>query len=74
MAGEQTPDPLVREVERVIENHLPGGTAGVDIRSMARAVVRRVRQEQARERLAEVTSVRADTRAAQRAEDEKGTA
>ncbi|GAA2332376.1 hypothetical protein OKJ48_29930 [Streptomyces kunmingensis] len=49
---DQRPDPLVRVVERVIEEHLPGGTEGVDIGGLAHAVVRRVRQEQDLERLA----------------------
>ncbi|MGP3951211.1 hypothetical protein [Streptomyces sp. 7N604] len=47
MAGSQKePDRLVAVVERVIEEHLPGGPSGVDVRSMAKAIVRRVRIEQ----------------------------
>jgi hypothetical protein len=42
----QEPDRLVAVVERVIEDHLPGGSSGVDARSMAEAIVRRVRIEE----------------------------
>jgi len=37
------PDRLLAAVERIIEDHLPGGSSGVDARSMAQAIVRHVR-------------------------------
>lgn len=76
MAGsQQEPDRLLTVVERVIEEHLPGGTAGVDIRSMAKAIVRQVRIEEV-SRSAAALSERLDglTRAepAERADSDKG--
>ncbi|MEU3341999.1 hypothetical protein [Streptomyces sp. NPDC006668] len=50
--ADQTPDRLVRAVQRVIVDHMPGGISGVDVPAMARAIVRRVRQEEAAERAA----------------------
>ncbi|WP_033287055.1 hypothetical protein [Streptomyces sp. NRRL F-525] len=50
--AQQTPDRLVKAVQRVIEAHMPGDTLGVDVPSMARAIVRRVRLEEANERAA----------------------
>lgn len=49
-------DRLTVVVERAIEKHLPGGTYGVDVASMAREVVRQVRQQLAIERLTETTT------------------
>ncbi|MET7489527.1 hypothetical protein [Streptomyces sp. NPDC005538] len=40
---ERRPDRLLAAVERIIEDHLPGGSSGVDARSMAQAIVRQVR-------------------------------
>ncbi|MFH8582220.1 hypothetical protein [Streptomyces zaomyceticus] len=44
-------DSLIAVVKRAIEQHLPGGTYGVDVASMAREVVRQVRRQQAFERV-----------------------
>ncbi|MEV0965511.1 hypothetical protein AB0J25_23525 [Streptomyces sp. NPDC049910] len=49
-------DRLTVVVERAIEQHLPGGTSGVDIPSMARDIVRQVRRQVAIERLEETTA------------------
>ncbi|MEU6293044.1 hypothetical protein [Streptomyces sp. NPDC046988] len=43
MTGAPGRDRLTAVVERAIEQHLPGGTYGVDVASMAREVVRQGR-------------------------------
>lgn len=43
----QQRDRLPAAIERIIENHLPGGSAGVDVPGMARAIVRHVRRAEA---------------------------
>jgi hypothetical protein len=55
MTEGQGRDRLTAVVERAIEKHLPGGTLGVDIPSMAHEVVRQVRRQLAIERLQEIT-------------------
>jgi hypothetical protein len=47
-------DRLTAVVERAIEQHLPGGTFGVDIPSMAHEAIRQVRRELAIDRLQEL--------------------
>jgi hypothetical protein len=56
MTARRGRDRLTAVVERAIEQHLPGGTLGVDIPSMAREVVRQVRRQLAIERLQEITA------------------
>ncbi|MEU9761914.1 hypothetical protein AB0D98_19635 [Streptomyces sp. NPDC047987] len=56
MTGAPGRDRLIVIVERAIERHLPGGTLGVDVPSMAREVVRQVRRQVAVERLEETTA------------------
>ncbi|MFI6278079.1 hypothetical protein [Streptomyces sp. NPDC050988] len=40
---QRRPDRPLAAVERIIEDQLPGGSSGVDARSMAQAIVRHVR-------------------------------
>jgi hypothetical protein len=61
MTGRQGRDRLTAVVERAIEQHLPGGTFGVDIPSMAHAVVRQVRRQLAIERLQETAAKLTET-------------
>ncbi|MEU1077764.1 MULTISPECIES: hypothetical protein [unclassified Streptomyces] len=61
MTGRQGRDRLTAVVERAIEQHLPGGTFGVDVPSMAREVVRRVRRQLVFERLEETAAKLAET-------------
>lgn len=61
MTGVQGRDRLTAVVERAIEKHLPGGTFGVDIPSMAREVVRQVRRQLAIERLQETAAKLGET-------------
>ncbi|MFJ9580918.1 hypothetical protein ACIRQF_31575 [Streptomyces sp. NPDC101191] len=42
--AQRGPDRLLADVERIIEDHLPGGSFGVDARSMTQAIVRPVRR------------------------------
>lgn len=51
MTGIRERDRLTAVVERAIEHHLPGGTFGVDIPTMAHEVVRQGRRQLAIERL-----------------------
>ena len=62
MTGMPGRDRLTAVVERAIEQHLPGGTFGVDIPSMAREVVRQVRRQWAVERLQEIAAKLTETR------------
>jgi len=61
MTGAPGRDRLTVIVERAIEQHLPGGTLGVDAPSMAREVVAQVRRQVAVERLTETTAKLAET-------------
>ncbi|MFD8900524.1 hypothetical protein [Streptomyces ardesiacus] len=61
MTGAPGRDRLTVIVERAIERHLPGGTLGVDVPSMAREVVRQVRRQVAVERLEETTAKLAES-------------
>lgn len=61
MTGTPGRDRLTAVVERAIEQHLPGGTFGVDIPSMAREVVRQVRRQLAIERLQETAATLTET-------------
>ncbi|WP_327411203.1 hypothetical protein OG458_42355 (plasmid) [Streptomyces sp. NBC_01281] len=54
-------DQLTAAVQRAIEHHLPGGTLGIDIPSMARDVARQVRRQWASERLHELAAKMAGT-------------
>ncbi|MFB6984602.1 hypothetical protein ACNPQN_32665 [Streptomyces sp. NPDC056297] len=61
MTGRQGHDRLTAVVERAIEQHLPGGTFGVDITSMAHEVVRQFRRQLAIERLQETAAKLTET-------------
>ncbi|MFH8260520.1 hypothetical protein [Streptomyces roseolus] len=61
MKGAPGGDRLTAVVERAIEQHLPGGTYGVDVPSMARGVVRQVRWQLVFERLEETAAKLAET-------------
>ena len=61
MTGAPGRDRLTAVVERAIEQHLPGGTYGVDVASMAREVVRQVRRQLVFERLEETAAKLAET-------------
>ncbi|MFH0245894.1 hypothetical protein ACGRHY_26555 [Streptomyces sp. HK10] len=61
MTGAPGRDRLTAVVERAIEQHLPGGTYGVDVPSMAREVVRQVRRQLVFERLEETKAKLAGT-------------
>lgn len=61
MTGAPGRDRLTAVVERAIEQHLPGGTYGVDVPSMASEVVRQVRRQLVFERLEETTAKLAET-------------
>jgi hypothetical protein len=61
MTGAPGRDRLTAVVERAIEQHLAGGTYGVDVPSMARDVVRQVRRQLVFERLEETAAKLAET-------------
>ncbi|GAA2720619.1 MULTISPECIES: hypothetical protein [Streptomyces] len=61
MTGAPGGDRLIAVVERAIEQHLPGGTYGVDVASMAGEVVRQVRRQLVFERLEETAAKLAGT-------------
>ncbi|MEU7031582.1 hypothetical protein AB0A60_33405 [Streptomyces sp. NPDC046275] len=61
MTGEPGRDGLLPGVRHVIEQHLPGGTYGVDVASMARDIVRQVRRQLAFERVEEIGAKLAET-------------